>query len=136
MNHWGQRCIICSQEDFFIFFKKEKEECAARIICGVQSGGGGQNIQYETVLSPLHPFTRLPLVRKGSPVYSSATFCLFFFLVFCSHFFNLSFSIPAPPAAQVKGADWASADWNSMQTLLEDRAEMSAAVMLFSQQDT
>lgn len=43
------------------------------------------------------------------------------------------------PAPQVKGpnlADWISADWNSMQMLLEDIMEVSAALMLFSQQDT
>lgn len=84
MNHWGQRYVA---KRILFFFKKEKEECAARIIRGVQSGGGGQNIQYETVLSPLHPFTRLPLVRKGSPVYSSATFCLVFFLGILLSFF-------------------------------------------------
>lgn len=51
----------------------------------------------------------------------------------------LSFLKSVLPAPQVKGpnlADWISADWNSMQMLLEDRMEVSAASLLFSQQDT
>lgn len=116
MNYLGQRCITCNQVDL----KKEKEEkirakCAARIIHGAQSGGGRENIWVSSPLTSSCFLPLLPLVRKGSHVSSPADLSHVLFIFFSWYsaavalsFFNLSFSLQAPSAAQVKGPNLAN----------------------------